>query len=158
MSTIPTWKPGFFYFITNYQHIYLSFFFSFRVQWDNQDTEVAINTFLEHVRSTAPLLEQLVVYSSGTSEYQALELESTIRILSSSLGKLVLLCIAGFYLDQDVLDNISASLRSEVTPLRPSFILHLGTDLPSVCDGTLPWDHSDGIVNPIDWFTTPPEF
>ena len=118
--------------------------------------------FLKAIREKSPLLERLVLYATKNDcqrdPNRPTELEDFLITFVKKMPHLVVLCLAGIQFDSNAVEVLKRQFTEEVLPDRPAFWFHLGENLPEANGPSVPRIHGIEIVNPIDWFDTPPKF
>ena len=113
---------------------------------------------LKAIGKSSPLLERLVLYDMKNDCQSSTELEDFLVTFVKKMPHLVVLCLAGIQFDPNAVEVVKRRFTEEILPDRPAFWLYLGSNLPEENDPSVPRIHSIEIVNPIEWFYTPPEF
>jgi len=90
-----------------------------------------------------------------SSDYYA-PLEDTLVKFVKDMPHLVALCLAGLGIDSNGV--VKRQLIEEVIPERPAFWCHLGRNLPTANDPSIPKIHYEEIVCPIRAWDSPPRF
>jgi len=133
------------------------------LQWENGLENVSeVVVFLKAIRKSSPNLKRLVLYAEKGDCYRdpcrPTELEDFLITFVKEMPDLVALCLAGFQFHFCAVDSVKRKFIEEILPTRSAFWCHLGGDLPAENDLSVPRIHYNEIVNPGDWFDSPPNF
>ena len=143
-----------------------NFTHSHRLEWavDVKELEGHVLSFLARILDCSSHLERLVISgetfkltgSRTKDEHEPITADFLVGFISK-MEDLQALCLATFQLDPIVIEEVKRRVVEEIIPDRPSFWLHLGNVLPKANDPAVPRIHYE-IVNPLNYFYTPPKF
>ena len=119
-------------------------------------------TFLKAIPERSPRLKRLVLYAEKKDRpcdpRLIQELEDYLVTFVKKMPELVALCLSGIQFNEGAIESVKRQFTEQIIPTRPAFWSHLDRSHPTENDTSVPWIHNVGIVNPIDWYDTPPKF
>lgn len=120
---------------------------------------IGASALLKDLQKSSKLLERLVLYDQSKFYQHNGQFEEVIVNFVKETRHLVVLGLIGFNMDVGVAEGIKRRLLEEFLPERPSLWVYFGQELPKANDLPVPMRvHLDEIVDPGDWYYTPPRF
>ena len=97
---------------------------------------------------------QMIYFRNYSDHWDPLNSDVVVRFVSSA-QHLIALCLIDECFSQSAIDGVSQRLKNEILPSRPAFWFHIGLQLPSSVDDTVPRIYHESLINPLEAYSFP---